>query len=190
MSTLFIVAGPNGCGKSTLTRALPFDGVPVIDPDAIARSLERDSNTQAARMALRQRRAALRARESFLVETTLTGPGILRLMTEARNAGYRIELHYLCVGSPAQALERICSRVAQGGHDIPERDARRRFARSLRQLPNAIARADETWLHDNAKLDRPHEHTARITAQESHIAQDAPDWTREAVRNMHDKKHG
>jgi len=32
MPTLHVVAGPNGCGKSTLTRTTWFSGVEVIDP--------------------------------------------------------------------------------------------------------------------------------------------------------------
>ena len=70
-------------------------------------------------------------------------------MREARNAGYRIELHYTCVESHTQALRRIRTRVAQGGHDVPEQDAKRRYARSHAQLPIAIGLADETRLHDN-----------------------------------------
>ena len=34
MPTLYVVAGPNGCGKSTLTRTTWFRGVEVIDPEA------------------------------------------------------------------------------------------------------------------------------------------------------------
>ena len=37
MPTLHVVAGPNGCGKSTLTRTTWLSGLDIIDPDAIAR---------------------------------------------------------------------------------------------------------------------------------------------------------
>lgn len=138
MPTLFVVAGPNGCGKSTLTRTKWFTGVEVIDPDAIARSMAPGAPARAAREALRQRRRVLHAGRTHLVETTLAGSGVLRLMA-ARTAGYRIELHYVCVDSPDQALYRTRNRVALGGHDVPEPDVRRRFARSLAHLPAAIA---------------------------------------------------
>ena len=66
MPTLFVVAGPNGCGKSTLTRTKWFTGVEVIDPDAIARSMAPGAPAQVAREALRQRRAALHAGRTWL----------------------------------------------------------------------------------------------------------------------------
>ena len=89
MPTLFVVAGPNGCGKSTLTRTTWFRGVEVIDPDAIARRMTPDAPVQAGREAVRHRRAALAASRTHLVETTLSGNGPLRLMDAARTAGYR-----------------------------------------------------------------------------------------------------
>ncbi len=61
MPTLYLVAGPNGCGKSALTRATWFRGAEMIDPDAVARSVATDSPGQAAREALRRRRDALHA---------------------------------------------------------------------------------------------------------------------------------
>ena len=61
MPTLHVVAGPNGCGKSTLTRTTWFSGVEVIDPDAITRDKMANSRAEAARSALRRRQAALAA---------------------------------------------------------------------------------------------------------------------------------
>ena len=47
--TLTVIAGPNGAGKSTLTASLHDSlRVPVIDPDAIARSLRPAAPEQAA----------------------------------------------------------------------------------------------------------------------------------------------
>ena len=61
MPTLYVIAGPNGCGKSTLTRMSGFSGIDIIDPNAIARGLGSDKHVQAAQEALRWRRDALGA---------------------------------------------------------------------------------------------------------------------------------
>ena len=121
MPTLFLIAGPNGCGKSTLTRTAWLSGLEIIDPDAIARRTTPVAPVQAGREAVRRRRTALASGRTHLVETTLSGNGPLRLMATARTAGYRIELHYVCVNAPELAIDRIRNRVALGGHDVPER---------------------------------------------------------------------
>ena len=100
MAALYLVAGPNGCGKSTLTRMSGFSGLDIIDADAIARGLTSGSPGQAAREALRRRRDALVAGRPHLVETTLAGSGVLRHMAAARREGYRITLHFVSVDSP------------------------------------------------------------------------------------------
>ena len=105
---------------------------------------------KAAREALRRRRLALLERRSFLVETTLSGTGIFRLMEAVRKEGYTIVLHYVSLGSPEQALDRIRNRVARGGHDVPEHDVRRRFSRSHANFPTAVQLADEVFFYDNS----------------------------------------
>ena len=181
MPALFVVAGPNGCGKSTLTRTTWFSGVEVIDPDAIARAMAPSTPGQAAREALRRRRAAIAAGRTFVVETTLAGNAALRVMETARMAGYRIAMHYVSVESPDLALHRIRNRVAFGGHDVPELDVRRRFVRSLANLPHAIARADEARFYDNTNPDQPHREVAAFSGGTWWIAERIPGWTAEVI---------
>ena len=49
-------------------------------------------------------------------------------------------------------MERVRRRVLQGGHDIPERDIRRRYGRSLANAPVAVALADRASILDNSHL--------------------------------------
>ncbi|MYJ72727.1 MAG: Zeta toxin family protein [Rhodospirillaceae bacterium] len=184
MPNLLVVSGPNGCGKSTLTRTTWFGDVDIIDPDAIARSIASGDPLQAGREALRRRRDALAAGRSHLVETTLAGSGIFRHMTAARREGYRIVLHYVSVASPERALDRIRNRAALGGHDIPEADARRRFTRSHANLPAAIARADEVLLYDNTDPDWPHREVAILKDGAWWVAEAVPGWAAEALARI------
>ncbi len=181
MPILIVVAGPNGCGKSSLTRTTWFGDVDIIDPDAIARGMIAGNPGQAAREALRRRQAALAGRRTHLVETTLTGSGILRHMTAAWREGYRMVLHYVSVDSPDRALDRIRSRVALGGHDVPEADARRRFQRSHANLPAAIAFVDEALLYDNTDPDRPHREVAILKDGVWWVDEAVPSWAAEAL---------
>ena len=56
----------------------------------------------------------------------------------------------MALGDPELHIERVRLRVALGGHDIPDADIRRRYARSLSRAPEAIRLADETLILDNA----------------------------------------
>ena len=163
MPTLYVITGPNRCGKSTLTRISGFTGIEIIVPDAIASDLGSGKHVQAARKVLRMRWYALGAGQTYLVETTLAGSSILRHMAAARREDYWIVLHFMSVGSPNLALDRIRNRVAPGGHDVPEADVRRRFKRSYASLPAAISWANVALLYDNADPDQPYREIAVIT---------------------------
>jgi predicted ABC-type ATPase len=153
-----VVAGPNGAGKSTLTRLqLAATGIPVLDPDALARQLDPADPSRAAiaasRRVLSQSQAFLAARQSFVLETTLAGHTALQTMLRAHAAGFAIDLLYVCLSSVDGHLARISARVAQGGHTVPERDVRRRYARSLANLPQAMTRCDHALVFDNSSTD-------------------------------------
>ena len=184
MPTLHVVAGPNGCGKSTLTRTTWFRGIEVIDPDALTRDVMAGYPAWAAREALRRRQAALSGGRPIAVETTLSGAGVLRFMEVARTTGYRIVLHYISVNSADQALMRIRNRAALGGHDVPEADVRRRFARSHANLPLAILRADEVLLYDNTDPAVPHCEVAMLRAGEWWSAERLPIWAAAAIARV------
>jgi len=153
--TLIVIGGPNGAGKSTFTVSLGSGaGVPVIDPDAVARRLQpllaEEAAMSAGRSALIQQAAYLKQGTSFAVETTLAGTRALRLIDQARGRGYGVHLVYIGVENVQTALDRIVERVAHGGHAVPPQDVRRRYLRSLRNLTLAVARADHVLLLDNS----------------------------------------
>lgn len=156
---IWLVAGPNGVGKTTYAfrhiRAVS-GSVRFVNLDEIARGLSpMDPNAEradAARVALARIDALIRANGSgtdFTIETTLAGLTYLRRLREARERGWRVHLLYFAVGAPDVALSRIARRVSEGGHHVPEGDARRRFARSIANLPRYLALADLWRVFDN-----------------------------------------
>jgi predicted ABC-type ATPase len=154
--TLTFVAGANGSGKTTPTRwnSELFQEIPVLDPDAIAKTLQSKAAAPfpiaGAREVLKSAKDHLRKSESFAVETTLAGRNYLRMMLEARLGGFEIILIYIGTESVEINLARIRNRVLAGGHDVPEADVRRRYLRSFGNLPIAIKRADHAILFDNS----------------------------------------
>lgn len=148
-------AGPNGSGKSTL-RELDDDSriQTHIDPDAIARAMNagdaQAADLSAGREALRRFKAALVAKTSFSMETTLSGASILKRMADARAAGFEVALRYVALDDPDENVARVADRVARGGHHIPEVVIRRRYTESLENLPRAIVLCDKAIIRDNS----------------------------------------
>ncbi len=157
--TLTFIAGANGSGKTTLTRwnSALFKEIPLLDPDAIANTLQTTTSAQfpiaAARQVLKSASEHLKNAESFAVETTLAGKNYLQMMLEARNRGFEIVLVYIGTENVEINPARIRNRVLAGGHDVPEKDVRRRYKRSYQNLPIAIKRADHSILFDNSTED-------------------------------------
>jgi predicted ABC-type ATPase len=157
--TLTFIAGANGAGKTTLTRwnSELFKEIPLLDPDAIANTLQTKASAlvpmAAARHVLKSAQEHLRTAQSFAVETTLAGKNYLQMMLDARNRSFEIVLVYIGTENVDINLARIRDRVLAGGHDVPEDDVRRRYRRSFENLPIAIKRADHAILFDNSTED-------------------------------------
>jgi predicted ABC-type ATPase len=100
---------------------------------------------QAGRLLLGGFRNFVARRETFAVESTLSGRTYIRLLRAARDNGYRIYLHYLWLPNPALALARVRERVKKGGHNVPPADVRRRFHRSLQHLVRDYAPLADRW---------------------------------------------
>jgi predicted ABC-type ATPase len=153
---LTIIAGANGCGKTTLTRwdRKTFASIPILDPDAIGKTLQSSVPSTfpiaSARHVLNAAKQLVSRAEGFVVETTLSGHTYLRMMVDARKRGFEVVLVYIGTENVEINLARITNRVLAGGHDVPESDVRRRFQRSFENLPIAMERADHTILFDNS----------------------------------------
>lgn len=158
---IVIIAGPNGAGKTTFaeTFLLREANCPdFINADLIARGLSpytpEAAAFEAGRIMLSQIRSRIKARKSFAFETTLSGLTYARLIPGWRADGYRVTLVFLKIPRVEVALARIRARVAQGGHDVPEAVARRRYERGLRNFERVYRKMVDNWvLYDNSGKD-------------------------------------
>jgi predicted ABC-type ATPase len=84
-------------------------------------------------------------------KTTLAGRTHVNLFKKMRQNGYELHLFFLWLPAVKLALARIADRVRKGGHDIPEHDVRRRFARGFKNLFHAYGFLFDTWsVFDNS----------------------------------------
>lgn len=116
---IFVVAGPNGAGQTTIAQDLLPKRVEVanfVNADLIAQGLtphepER-SAMQAGRVMLERIHALREAGESFAFETTLASRSFAPFLVEARERGYLVHLLFLALRSPELALTRVLDRSA------------------------------------------------------------------------------
>lgn len=137
-----LLARPNGSGKSSAFPKLNLEGE-WINADEIAKALPntddgKSRERRASEAALRRIAELIEARQSFVFETTLSSQQSLRLMRDAKAAGFTVGLYYTALDSVETNIERVRQRVLKGGHDIPEGDIRRRHRGSLAKLSEAL----------------------------------------------------
>jgi predicted ABC-type ATPase len=138
---LYIIAGPNGVGKTTyVKRFLPerVRCLEFINADMIAQGLAPfapdKASVRAGRIMLERLDELVQKQESFSFETTLSGRGYVAFLRQCRAAGYRIHLDFLWVPALALTSARVRELVSKGGHDIPGAVQERRFFAGLRNL--------------------------------------------------------
>jgi predicted ABC-type ATPase len=94
------------------------------------------------------------AGRSFAFETTLAGRSYVRRIDAWRKDGYVVELIFLSLPSPEDAIRRVAERVRQGGHDVAEDVIRRRFGGGMRHFLETYRHHADYWmLFDNSGLE-------------------------------------
>lgn len=156
---LYIIAGPNGSGKTTFAREfLPniVRCLEFINADLIAGGLSpfvpERAAIRAGRIMMEQIQSLSAQRRDFGFETTLSGKTYVKLFRDLRKRRYRIHLFFLWLASADLAIERIAERVRQGGHYIPDAVVRRRFDKGLFNFLHLYQPLFDSWtIFDNSK---------------------------------------
>jgi predicted ABC-type ATPase len=92
----------------------------------------------------------IRERKTFAFETTLGGATIASLLAKALANGLEVRIWFVSLSTPELHIARVRSRVARGGHDIPEDKIRERFDRSRQNLIQLLPGLTELRLFDNS----------------------------------------
>ena len=149
----YIIAGPNGAGKTTFAKEfLPFEAqcINFVNADLIAEGLApfRPENAaiKAAKIMIQQIDECIRKEESFAFETTLSGRRYIRKIKEMKAKGYDVVIYFLKLASVDLAIERVKMRVMQGGHNVPEKDIKRRFERSWNNFEHVYKPLVDAWI--------------------------------------------
>jgi len=153
MKRLFVISGCNGAGKTTasftiLPKVLNCDE--FINADEIAKGLSPffpESNAiQAGRLMLNRIENLIGKGDDFAFETTLSTKSYRNFISRARAHGYHITLLFFWLRTADLAVQRVKTRVQEGGHDIPEDIIRRRYKNGLSNFFNIFEFIVDDWV--------------------------------------------
>ena len=162
LSKLYIIAGCNGAGKTTVSFAILPEVLgckEFINADEIAKGLSpfqpESVAMQAGRIMLARMDELLQKGETFAFETTLATKSYKQKIEWAQANGYEVTLLFFWLDSPNIAKERVAQRVAEGGHNIPLETIERRYYNGIANLfAIYIDMVDICYIFDNSEGER------------------------------------
>ena len=161
MPKLYIIAGCNGAGKTTASyTVLPemLGCKEFVNADEIAKGLSpfnpESVAIEAGRLMLQRMDDLLSEGSDFAFETTLSTRSYVKFFDRAQAKGYFVTLLYFWLPTPEQAIERVATRVREGGHNIPSDVIRRRYANGIKNLTALYIPLCNYWaIYDNSSAD-------------------------------------
>jgi predicted ABC-type ATPase len=154
---LYVLAGVNGAGKSSVGgHLLERAGLAWFNPDTFARELvaetgcdQADANAAAWQEGMRRLDEAIANGTHCAFETTLGGRTVPARI-KAASATHDVLMWFCGLSSPELHIARVKSRVAAGGHDIPEAKIRERYPAALVNLIALMPCLAHLQVYDNS----------------------------------------
>jgi predicted ABC-type ATPase len=156
---LYIIAGCNGAGKTTAS----FTILPEIlackefvNADEIAKGLSpfqpEKVQIESGRIMLSRINELLDTDENFAFETTLASKSYRTKIQKAQQEGFNVILLFFWLQNVDLAIERVRTRVLEGGHNVESHVIKRRYKNGIKNLFNIyIPIVDEVMIFDNSE---------------------------------------
>jgi predicted ABC-type ATPase len=158
MPTIFVIAGPNGIGKTTSFYDFLPSNIPVINSDEIAKEARSkeliSSNTQeySNREASRLIDEQINVRSSFAIETNLADVETWKFLIKLRELGYELHIVYISTDEVKLLNDRINERVLLGDHYVRPDIVEQRYVSGLKLLSHYFSYPDVLKLFDNSSV--------------------------------------
>lgn len=158
-STIVVLAGVNGAGKSSIGQQFTeAEKGNFFNPDTIAaqiKGLHPDisatlANAHGWQIGKALLESAIAEGRDYRFETTLGGNTIPALLEEAARAGHRVNVWFCGLDTPERHIQRVRKRAARGGHDIPVKKIRESWIGSRANLVRLLPHIHHLRLYDNS----------------------------------------
>ena len=153
MPNLYIISGCNGAGKTTASYTiLPeiLNCKEFVNADEIAKGLSpfqpETVAFHAGRIMWERINELLDQNVDFAIETTLTTLSYQKTIELAKTKGYTVTLLFFWLNDVNLAIERVKTRVMEGGHNIPEEVIIRRYKKGIKNLTKVFVNLCDYWL--------------------------------------------
>lgn len=165
--TLYVLAGPEGSGKSTFyaqnlqyQQKLGDESRPVfVQTGAVG-------SAQIIKLLMEDRRP-------MVAETSFSRTEDVDLVRTAKLAGYRVALLHIQTSSATLAEARVAERIKEGGAVASAATVREDYARSAPLIAQASRMADFTLVYDSSALNVTPRHL--ITLERGEVSKRAPE---------------
>jgi predicted ABC-type ATPase len=153
---IYVLAGANGVGKTTVNPFFIPKNVPYVNADDFAYQLRQrlgnDVNVQelANAEALEQMNRFIAKRQTFAIETNLVDVETWRFLIGIQGLGYDVHLNFFGVSDVDICINRVNNRVLQGGHYVRPDVVIARYKAGLallkhyKNIPNWLVLTDNT----------------------------------------------
>ncbi|TRX40040.1 zeta toxin family protein [Flavobacterium restrictum] len=156
----YIIAGCNGAGKTTASYTiLPeiLDCKEFVNADLIAKGLSpfqpETVAFEAGRIMIERVDLLLLQEESFAIETTLSTRSYKNKLILAKERGFKVVLLFFWLPTVEMAVNRVATRVKEGGHNIPTDVIERRYFRGIENLFKIYIPLCDKWaVYDNTQF--------------------------------------
>ncbi|MBJ6146279.1 zeta toxin family protein [Hymenobacter sp. BT559] len=166
-------AGPNGAGKTTIYQASNRE-IPQVNADAIQQQNPAFTPRRAGIEAGRRIEELLKQKATFSTKNNFHKSSNLNPIARYQEAGYRVEVTFVSLQSAELCKERVASRVAKGGHDIPDKQVEERYVGGLETIKQNYHIPDKVTILDNSSSDRRRNREPLLTIEQGKIVQQAP----------------
>ena len=151
---LYIIAGPNGIGKTSTALTQISMNVPIINADEITKQLKEtfpQINVQelAQDETTKQINFYLGQKSSFGFETNLADLDTWKFIERVQILGYQIIVTFYCLDDVKLCIDRVENRVKQGGHFVRPDIVKARYENGLKLLKHFKDLPDLLLLVDN-----------------------------------------
>ena len=92
----------------------------------------------------------LKTGNDFSFETVMSHPDKIKFMRKANKQGYHCYLYFICTDDVRVNIDRIKTRVIEGGHHVPDNKVKTRYERTLNLLYEALRCCYKSYLFDNS----------------------------------------